>query len=259
LLRYEADTAQKDEQSEKLFGVKGRAEFIQNVRDIAPQSAPKPTQKQIAMNAAVPVVRFGIIEQLPASTDTSGLDAKVQQGFQAQRPGEPSYVCVYPAYENADIQAIKTSINDVVVPAAMQARSNIKGPKLLLGLVGDSNDRKQLRTHVDRRTDILLVDVNKEHLQDLYKEPPTDPYLPLTIRAKTNFMLGGINFATNVLAIPSGKDLSRLMIVGAHIKRPVEDWTKYPPSITTVVASKDSCSPTIPRLSAHTKDVRRLR
>jgi hypothetical protein len=53
-------------------------------------------------------------------------------------------------------------------------------------------------------------------------------------------MLGGTNFDTDVLSLTTGKDLSGIMIVGAHIKRPVAGIESYCPSIATVVASTNA-------------------
>jgi hypothetical protein len=67
-----------------------------------------------------------------------------------------------------------------------------------------------------------------------------DTYITLQLRLKINFMLGGTNFKTNILAPESEKDLQDMMIVGAHTRRLIVRKETCCPSIATVVASTNN-------------------
>jgi hypothetical protein len=78
------------------------------------------------------------------------------------------------------------------------------------------------------------------HLRKLFQGSGFNKeYFPPNLLLKFNFMLGGRNFDTNVLDLSSGKNLTRLMIVGAHIRKPTSGLSTYCPSVAAVVASTD--------------------
>jgi hypothetical protein len=60
-------------------------------------------------------------------------------------------------------------------------------------------------------------------------------------------MPGSTTFEMDVLNIQSGQDLSRLVIVRAHIRRALDGLKSYCPSISALVATKDSTAFQSPR------------
>jgi hypothetical protein len=187
-------------------------------------------------------VPIGIIENADTNDTDKDILPRVRAGLQAQRTGEPTYEINNKIHARIQVAKDFTETKkNSLVRNVMKGTTKANKPKILLGIMEKSDVlTKQLHAHVDRDNEALLVDVSKIHLRERFDEFKTDKaYFPLNVRAKFNFMLGGTNFNTEVLKVASGKDLSRFMIVGAHIKRP-SHWETYAPSISAVVASKDS-------------------
>jgi hypothetical protein len=188
-------------------------------------------------------VPIGIIEN--ADTNDTDKDVlpitRIRAGLQAQRTDEPTYEINNKGHARIQTAQDFTDPNSLV-HSIMKGTTNADKPKILFRITKKPDIlARPIHTHIDRKTDTtLLVDVSKAHLMKRFAYFKNDEsYFPLNVRAKFNFMLGGTNFNTEVLKVASGKDLSRLMIVGAHIKRP-SHWETYAPSISAVVASKDS-------------------
>jgi hypothetical protein len=166
----------------------------------------------------------------------------VRTSLQAERTDEPSYRITHTGHAPIKVAKDFTEARrSSLVRNVMGGTTNSNKPKLLLGLMEKPDIfARQFRTHVDRKGNILLVDVKKGHLQERFATSGRNAtYFPLNVRAKSNFMLGGTNFGTDVLKIKSGKDLSHLIVIRTHIKRPVAKWGDYAHSIVAVVASKD--------------------
>ncbi|KAJ4361411.1 hypothetical protein N0V95_001924 [Ascochyta clinopodiicola] len=123
----------------------------------------------------------------------------------------------------------------------------VRNPKaqLLLAVIDDrqiSRDETRktiarLHRHADLVVGVCMACVTMTSMQDLViNRSDKNMYLPASIRAKINFVLGGQNFQhpqLHELLADRG-----IMIAAAHISHP-GDKAGYSPSITTLVASTD--------------------
>jgi hypothetical protein len=202
-------------------------------------------------------VRVGLIEELstPSPRSDTELVKKVQDGLSSHRINEPSYMFINKRHAHVDDI---TNIETKAKTRSTLLHNNLCGtkddnkPQLVLGLVTKSNDcARKLQTHVDGLGGPVLVNARMHHLRTLFQGSGFNKeYFPLNLLLKFNFMLGGRNFDSNVLDLSSGKNLTRLMIVGAHIRKPTSGRSTYCPSVAAVVASTDRTALQFPG-SAH--------
>ncbi|KAF9694065.1 hypothetical protein EKO04_007911 [Ascochyta lentis] len=117
--------------------------------------------------------------------------------------------------------------------------------QLLLAVIDDrkrSNEETRkivgrLRRYTDLVLGVRMVCMTMTSMEDLFTNRcDKNTYLPASIRAKINFVLGGQNFQHPQLhELLAG---SGIMIMGAHISHPGNS-AEYSPSVTAVVASTD--------------------
>ena len=244
------DSAKSDKQQDfnerqKLFGTTEDVEFVQNTRNAARKPTPA-SSKVPAMKAGQNSVPVAVVQELAGPYDggNATLLRAVRDTVLAPRQNEPSYTIPDPRSANIRLPS------DFMKKGRTLARNIMEGtkdkdkdkPELLLVLMQASSDLvKPMRLYADLTAKALLVDVRREHLRErLEKHGNSGRCLPFNVRAKSNFMLGGTNFDTDVLSLTSGKDVSGIMIVGAHIKRPISKKDRYCPSVATAVASINS-------------------
>jgi hypothetical protein len=165
-------------------------------KDVVMQSAEEFTSKSVD----IIVVR----EQSAIGSTSAQVATQLRAIFELSRPTEQSY----------------SVLNDN--PVSIQTVKDLEGPiseykpGLVVGLldkriVGLSDEKipiaKQLREHVDRKARIPLLAVqDRDELRKLFKaHESVTAYLPLNLRLKANYMLGGTNFKPTSPLIPNSK------------------------------------------------------
>lgn len=239
------DYLQDKAKREELFLFDDNTKFVRNSRDVA-RTSPLETLKSFAGFAADDLGRtskahIAMIDELAGQQDPSNttLLQVLQEELKIPRDGEPPYEFTDPATATIQTVADFTGKDGVLSRRLMEGTKKDKNHHLLLDLVQPSSLLlKPLREHADLKAKALLVDVQRESVQKDY-EGQSEAHFPPNLRAKFNFMLGGPNFHTKVLSLTSGNGVSRMMVVGAHIKRPVCKIDTNCPSVATVVANID--------------------
>jgi hypothetical protein len=127
------------------------------------------------------------------------------------------------------------------------------GPDVLLGIV-DRKSRTNVEVHniyselyriEDRKLGAVTVCTTRQSLEEMFiSRKDNSAYFPTNVLRKMKFMLGGVNLKTDALspADPgdgSEEDLSKMIVVGAHVSHASPDAIKHFPSIAAVVSSLD--------------------
>ncbi|KAH6407659.1 hypothetical protein HBI14_163420 [Parastagonospora nodorum] len=230
-----------------LFEVASNVVFVPNVRDIVQQPA-ELAKKILARSNFEASINVAVAEDnvTGACRTHASFLTRIRQGLEL------------PLSDDTSLVMAQAQVADIGTAAEVQKKKNSKTKlynilhgttatnrtRLVLGLMESSSMvRKQLRKFTDYEANTLLVDVTKDYMRKcIATRNNDDPYFPQSVMDKCNFKLGGTNYSTNVLDVGSGIDLSNLMVVGAHTRRPRDGHKTYSPSIAAVVASTDSAA-----------------
>lgn len=224
----------------------GNPRFFRNNLLDGPKSEHKGKKKTLDVSQASKPANFGVIDL--ASCDIELIE-KLRQGANNGR---------YPTLHRGTL----ASLQDTKALIAPGSNAKLKemlqySPAVLLAIIGDGHDQQQqydaLYNFADRQQGTPIVIAQKKHVEEGYDLEKVDnsgnAYLPGGLRKKLNLMCGGKNFATSgTLKTTSKTDVSRLMVVGAHISTPERQEAEagtshdslYDPSIASIVASNDS-------------------